>query len=468
MCRITKDSIGGRSGDLIELRPWQRTVLGKVFAVRPDGRRRHRTAMIGLPRKNGKSALGSAVALYGLMFGGQGSEVYSCATDKEQARIVFGVARRMVELDPDLSGAIRPYRDALEHPASGSTYRCLSSEAFTKEGLSPTLVVYDELHAAPDRELYDVMSLAMGARRDPLMLIITTAGVKSDRSGGDSTCYGLFQYGQRVAAGELEDPSFFMAWWAAGAEEDHRDPDVWRRANPGYGEIVDSEDFASAVLRTPENEFRTKRLNQWVSSAQAWLPAGSWDDRADPGRRIEDGARVVLGFDGSKTGDNTGIVVATAEERPHVGVAGLWERPPEAVEWSVPRAEVKDALRACCKRWQVLEIAWDPYLWLDAAEELADEGLPIVEFPQNQSRMAPATQRFYELVTTGGLTQSGDPRLARHVANTVLKMDSRGSRIVKESPHSPRKIDLAVGAVMAVDRAAFWAANHVNWANTVW
>lgn len=469
MCRVTKDSIGGRAGDLIELRPWQKRTTRLVYARRADGRRRHRTAVVGLPRKNGKSSKGSGYALHGLVLGGQGAEVYSAATDKEQARIVFGVARRMVELDPELSAAIRVYRDTLEHPASGSIYRCLSSEAFTKEGLNPTTIVYDEPHAAPDRELFDVLSLAMGARSDPLMLLISTAGVKSDRSGADSMFYGLFQYGQRVASGELEDPSFFMAWWGAPADSDHRDPEVWRAANPGFDDIVGGEDFASAVLRTPENEFRTKRLNQWVSSAQAWLPAGSWDDRADPARVIADRARVVLGFDGSKTGDNTGIIVATAEECPHLDVAGLWERPQDAVEWSVPRSEVKDALRACCKRWEVLEIAWDPYLWLDAAEELLDEGLPVVEFPQSQSRMAPATQRFYELVTTGGLTHSGDPRLARHVANTVLKSDSRGSRIVKESPHSPRKIDLAVAAVMAVDRAAFWAGvKPRNWSNTVW
>jgi phage terminase large subunit-like protein len=468
MCRVTKDSVGGRAGDLLVLRRYQRTQTGLIYARRPDGRRRNRVAVVGKPRKNAKSTEGSGYALHGLVLGGEGAEVYSAANDKDQARIVFGTARRMVEMDPELTKAIRVYRDALEHPASGSVYRCLSSEAFTKEGLNPTLVVMDEPHAAPDRELFDVLSLAMGARIEPLMILISTAGVKSDRTGGDSMFYGLYQYGLRVASGEVDDPSFFMAWWGAPDGADHTDPAVWQAANPGYDDIVNAEDFASAVLRTPENEFRTKRLNQWVSSAQAWLPAGSWDDRADPAMVIPDGARVVLGFDGSKTGDNTGIVVATAEERPHVDVAGLWERPPEAVEWSVPRAEVKDALRACCKRWQVLEIAWDPYLWLDAAEELADEGLPIVEFPQNQSRMAPATQRFYELVTTGGLTQSGDPRLARHVANTVLKMDSRGSRIVKESPHSPRKIDLAVGAVMAVDRAAFWAANHVNWANTVW
>jgi phage terminase large subunit-like protein len=468
MCRITKDSVAGPAGDLLELRSWQQTALGMAFAKRPDGRRRHRQALIGLPRKNGKSALGSAVGLYGLLTGGEGAEVYSCAADRDQARIVFGAARRMVELEPELAAAVRCYRDALEVPATGSTYRVLSSEAFTKEGLSPTLVVYDELHAAPDRELYDVMSLASGARQDPLMLIITTAGVKSDRSGKDSTCYQLYQYGCRIASGEITDPSFFMAWWGAAAGADHRDPATWRAANPGYGDLIDPEDFASAVLRTPENEFRAKRLNQWVSSAQAWLPAGSWDDCASD-RQIPDKARVVLGFDGSKTGDNTGIVVVSCEERPHVGVAGLWERPPEAQEWQVPRAEVKDALRACCRRWDVQEIAWDPYLWLDAAEELLGEGLPVVEFPQNQSRMAPATQRFYELVTTRGLTHSGDQRLARHVANTVLKSDSRGSRIVKESPHSPRKIDLAVAAVMAIDRAAFWAGKKpVNWAKTIW
>ena len=138
MCRITKDSVGGRAGELITLRQWQRRTAGMVLARRPDGRRRHRTGLIGLPRKNGKSAIGSALGLHGLVMDGQGAEVYSCAADKEQARIVFGVARRMVELDPELSSVIRIYRDALEHPESGSVYRVLSSEAFTKDGLSPT------------------------------------------------------------------------------------------------------------------------------------------------------------------------------------------------------------------------------------------------------------------------------------------------------------------------------------------
>lgn len=454
-CTVTKDSMGGNAGEPIRLRDWQRTILGLTFAHRADGRRKHRQALIGLPRKNGKSAIGSSVGLYGLLMSGQGAEVYSCAADKEQARIVFGVARQMVENNPELSELINVYRDALEVPSTGSVYKVVSSEAFTKEGLNPSLVLYDELHAAPTDELYNVMSLAMGARRNPLLVAITTAGVKSDRSGGDSTCYRLFQYGEKIASGEVLDDSFFMAWWGAGGDDDHRSPEVWEAANPGYDDLIDPEDLSSNVARITENEFRTKRLNQWVSSAVAWLPGGAWDACKSPGA-IADSSPVVLGFDGSRTGDATALVAVTVDARPHVQVLSLWERPTDQPEWRVPRGEVKDAIRAACKRFNVYEIAWDEFLWLDAAEELEDEGLPVVVFPQTLTRMAPATQRFYELVTTKQVSHDGDPRLARHLSNAVIKTDTRGARLSKDAKSSPRKIDLAVAAVMAADRAGWW------------
>jgi phage terminase large subunit-like protein len=456
-CTVTKDSMGGRAGEPIVLRDWQRTVLSMAFARRPDNRRRHRQALIGLPRKNGKSAIGSGVGLYGLLMSGQGAEVYSCAADKEQARIVFGVARAMVENNSELKDLITVYRDALEVPSTGSVYKVVSSEAFTKEGLNPSMVIYDELHAAPTDELYNVMSLAMGARRNPLLVAITTAGVKSDRDGGDSICYRLYQYGERIASGEVVDDSFFMAWWGADDDDDHKDPEVWARANPGYDDLIDPEDLAATCKKTRENEFRTKRLNQWVSSAVAWLPGGSWDACADRGKRdIQPRSHVVLGFDGSRSGDATGLVAVTVDKKPRVEVLGLWERPRDVTEWRVPRGEVKDAIRKACKTYDVWEIAWDEFLWLDAAEELEAEGLPVVVFPQTLSRMGPATQRFYELVTTKQVTHNGDPRLARHLSNAVLKVDSRGSRLSKDAKSSPRKIDLAVAVVMATDRAFWW------------
>lgn len=457
-CTITKDSMGGAAGQPIKLRAWQRNILGMVFAHRSDGRRKHRQALIGLPRKNGKSAIGSSVGLYGLLMSGQGAEVYSCAADKEQARIVFGVARQMVENNPDLGEIINVYRDALEVPSTGSVYKVVSSEAFTKEGLNPSMVLYDELHAAPTDELYNVMSLAMGARRNPLLVAITTAGVRSDRSGGDSVCYRLFQYGEKIASGEVVDDSFFMAWWGANDDDNHRDPLVWAEANPGYDDLIDPEDLTSNVGRISENEFRTKRLNQWVSSAVAWLPGGAWDACISPSgeRDIAAHGACVLGFDGARTGDATALVAVSVAPRPHVKVLGLWERPKDQPEWRVPRGEVKDAIRAACRTYDVYEIAWDEFLWLDAAEELEAEGLPVVVFPQTLTRMGPATQRFYELVTTRGITHDGDPRLARHLSNAVIKVDTRGARLSKDAKSSPRKIDLAVAAVMAADRAGWW------------
>ena len=188
LCPQVKDSVGGRAGEPLILRPWQRKLMDHLWARRADHRLRAKVALVGLSRKNGKSALGSGIALYGLFMGPRGGEVYSCAADRDQARIVFGAAKQMVEMSPELAEQAKLYRDAIEIPSTGSVYRVLSSEAFTKEGLSPTLVVYDELHAAPNRELWDVMTLAQAARYDALTLAITTAGVRTDSTGQDSVC----------------------------------------------------------------------------------------------------------------------------------------------------------------------------------------------------------------------------------------------------------------------------------------
>lgn len=445
------------------MRPWQTQLAEHLLARRPDGKYRHRQALIGIGRKNGKSAFGAALGLYGLIAGDPGAEVYSCAGDRDQARVVFGAAKRMVELDPDLSKLLTVYRDVIELESKGSVYRVLSAESYTKEGLSPTLVLFDEVHVQADRELWDVMSLAMGARVEPLQVGITTSGVKSGRNGLDSLCYETYQYGQRVISGEVKDPSFFFAWWEPKSPDaDHRKPATWREANPGFDDLVAAEDFESSILKTPESEYRIKRCNQWVNTATAWLPAGMWDGRTNQKVSIDPRTRVVVAFDGSKTGDSTGFTIEDVDTGV-ITVGGLWEKPSDALDWTVPRAVVKDAIREACRTYDVLEVAWDEYLWLDAAEELTDEGLPIVVFPQTLARMGPATQRFYEDLSEGAITHDGDPRLARHIGNATLKTDARGSRLAKDSRWSPRKIDLAVCAVMGHDRAAWHRANTVSY-----
>ena len=452
--KITKDSIAGPSGAPLILRPWQEKLVDHIFARRLDGRRKHRIYLAGMPRKQGKSAMTAAIALYGLVMEGSGGEVFSCAADKDQAKLVFGAAKRMVEMDEELSGRMRVYRDVLEDVPTGSVYRALSSEAFSKEGLSPTMVVYDELHAAPNRELFDVMSLAMGARPEPLMLAITTAGAKSDSLGQDSIAYTMYQYGRRLASGETVDPSFGFAWWQAPDEADFRNPETWKLANPGYGDIVDAEDFASAILRTSEAEFKTKRLNIWTSHAQTWLPAGAWDACASD-RRIERGETLVLSFDGAWSNDSTAICGATLDG--HVQILRIWEKPLDDPHYQVPIAEVEDAMRELCTEYNVIEICADPFRWQRTLQAWESEGLPTVLYPQTPSRMVPACASFAEAVTQGLLTHDGNPTAARHLDNCRVKSDRLGPRITKEAKGSVRKIDAAVCLVMGYDRARYHA-----------
>ena len=454
LCPQVKDSIGGRAGEPLILRPWQRKLMDAMFARRADGLYRARTAVAYLPRKNGKSALGSGIALYGLLMGPRGGEVYSIAAEKEQARIVFGTARRMVEMSPELQAQTKLYRDAIEVPDTGSVYRVLSAESYSKEGLSPTLCLADEVHAMPNRELWDVMQLGMAARRDALMIGVTTPGVKSDATGQDSIAYQLWQYGKRVASGEVDDPSFFMAAWGAPEDANHRDPKVWQAANPGFGDLQDPEDFESAVKRTPENEFRTKRLGTWTSAQQAWLPHGEWDalPQLDPvGRDVP----VVLGFDGSFSNDTTAIVGVTVEEHPRIWLVDVWEKQPtDRDDWRVDIGEVEATILRTCGEFNVVEVACDPYRWARSMEALAEAGVPVVEYPSSSpARMVPSTAKFYDAVTSGAVSHDHHPVLARHLENCVVRVDAKGPRVTKDHRGSPRKIDSAIAAIIAFDRA---------------
>jgi phage terminase large subunit-like protein len=356
---------------------------------------------------------------------------------------------------------VKVYRDALFVPETNSVYRVLSAEAYSKEGYNPHRVIADELHAHKDRSLFDVMSLAMGNRGAMAQLIaVTTAGVKKDMTGGDSIAYNLFQYGQKVSRGEVIDPSFFMAWWAAPDEADHRDPKVWELANPGFDDLVDKADFESAVKRTPEAEFRTKRLNQWVSSQTAWLPAGTWDELKSE-REPSPDDEIILGFDGSFSGDCTVLVACTIpkteEEKPFIWLVKEWEKDLTIHDdlWRVDIQEVEETIMNFMRDYpKTREVACDPFRWQRSMEVLADKGVPIIEWPSTSpKRMTQACAKFYDAVTGGTLEQDGSPVLARHLDNAVTKIDNLGIRIVKENRHSPRKIDAAVAAVIAFDRA---------------
>jgi phage terminase large subunit-like protein len=248
---------------------------------------------------------------------------------------------------------------------------------------------------------------------------------------------------------------------------DYRSEETWQMANPGYGDLTSIDDFKSAVRRTPESEFRTKRCNQWVSSAIAWLPNGAWDLCAGE-FEVSPDDEIVLGFDGSFSGDASVIVGATIpqtdEEPVRMFMVKAWEKSEDDDDdWRVDIADVEQTIINFCQEHRnVREIACDPFRWQRSMQILENMGLPIVEWPSTSARrMVPACAKFYDAVVEKRIVHDGDPLLARHLDNAVTKIDALGPRIVKEKRDSPRKIDAAVAAVLAFDRASIGKIDEV-------
>lgn len=434
---------GRWAGQPFLLEPWQKDLLRELYGkTGPDGRRWYREALIGIARKNGKSALAAGLGLYHLTIGGeQGGEVYSLAGSRDQARIVFNVARAMVEASPLLAKECRPYRSVIEHKESGSIYRTLSADAGLAHGYNPCAAIVDELHVHPDGELYEAMKTAMGAREEPLLVSITTAGFDAD-----SFCYQMFDRARRG-----EDPRLLFRWWSAPDGCPADDGRGWAEANPASWITDDFLEGQLASAGLSENAFRRLHLNQWTESVEAWFPFGVWESRGCT-RRLEASDDVALALDGSFSGDSTALVACTPDG--FVSVVGCWEKPVgDKGTWRVSHSDVEARILEVCRAYRVFEVTADPHLWQRSLEVLAAEGLPVTEFPQSAQRMSPATAGFHDAVLAGELTHDGDERLARHVGHAVLKADVRGSRIVKDSKTSTRKIDLAVAAIMAFERA---------------
>jgi phage terminase large subunit-like protein len=277
-------SKGVRAGQPLILTNWQVALLDGLYERRDDGLLRYRRSLIGLARKNGKSLLGSVIALYGLIEGEPGAEVYSAAGDRQQARVVFNEAKWQITQSPALSGVCKVYRDVVEVPSTGAIYRVLSSDAKLQQGLNASTVIFDEAHIQPNEELFNALTLGSGARKDPNFVAISTAGYDLD-----SLCGRLYNYGKRVVSGDQVDERFGFWWWEAPADCEVSDRDAWAAANPNLAEgLLDMEDMEISMMQTAEVAFRRYRLNQWVrTDGESWLPKGGWElcrseDELDP------------------------------------------------------------------------------------------------------------------------------------------------------------------------------------------
>lgn len=449
---------GSFGGNPFVLYPWQREIMNELLTLRPDGLRKHKVGLVGMPRKQGKSQIAAALAIYMLVADGEpNAQIFSVAGAKDQARIVFREAKRMIQASPELSDVCKVYQHHIEVPKTNSVYRVLSADGGLAQGLEPHAVIIDELHVHKSADLYEAMTLGSATRRNPLILSITTAGFDHD-----TICYHLYDYGKRVKSGEIDDPSFYFKWFEPSDPGCHLDDrDAWHEANPALGTFKREEDMEAARLQQHESAFRRYYLNQWTETHNAWLPHGAWDGLAKPERKLEPGESIICGFDGAWRGDSTALVGISTEDF-HVQVLGHWERPLDDEHWRVPVDEVEQQIREVARQFNVREIVLDPYRWERSISVLDDEGLPMVEFPTNSiGRMAPATQAFYDAVRDQKVSHDGDPALSRHMANCVLKEDARGARVTKSNKSSERKIDLAIATIIAYARAVAFVEPQV-------
>lgn len=472
---------GRWAGQPFLLADWQsEQIIRPLFGtLNRDGTRRFRTALLGTPRKAGKSTLGAGIALRMLFADGEpGSEVYSCAADKEQAAIVFDMAKAMVEANPALSSRAKIYRRSIVVPHTSAVYKVLSADAYTKHGLNPSAVVFDEVHAQAGRELWDVMTTGQGARAQPLTVGITTAGVDKN-----TICGELYDYGRQLEAGALDDPTFFFRWWGAAVDDDWRDPEVWAKAHPGLGISV-SEDFLTAEahqaanLPARQNTFRRLYLNQWTTQLTRWLDLADWDDSA--GMVIEDnlkGRRAFGGLDLASTTDVAALCWTfpnedgsyeavwrfwiPADRLPDLdsrtaGNASVWVKdgflqttPGNVIDYdSILNQIDRDAIN-----FDVAEVAFDRWGATQIAQSLQDRGLRMIQFGQGFKSMSAPTKDWERLILAGEYRHGGNPVMRWMVDNITIRSDPAGNiKIDKQRSHE--KVDGCIAAVMALDAAS--------------
>ena len=479
-----KHTKGVWAGKPFVLLPWQEEVIRNVFGVvKEDGYRQFRTAFVEMGKKNGKSELAAAVALYMLAADGEvGAEIYGCANDRQQASIVFDVALEMVKQSPALMKRIKivASQKRLVYEPTHSYYQALSSEVASKYGYNVHACVFDELLSQKTPDLYRTMTQGSGAaRKQPLNFVITTAG--SDRN---SICYEVHQKAKDIIDGRKVDPTFYPVIYAADVDDDWTDPAVWEKANPSLGVTVDLEYYKAACASARQNpgeemQYRQFHLCQWTSSNMRWMPMDKWDSCAfTVNPKALEGRTCYAGLDLSSTSDITALVLVfpPGDEEDKYQVLPFFWIPEESVKLRVQRDHVPydvwvrqglvkttegnvihyDFIEAFINelgtRYNIREIAFDRWGAVQMSQNLDGDGFTVVPFGQGFGSMSAPTKELMNLVLDQRLAHGGNPVMRWMVDNITIKMDPAGN-IKADKAKSTEKIDGAIAMIMGLDRA---------------
>ena len=474
---------GPLAGQPLVLDEWQeRDIVRPLFGWKrkADGTRRYRKAYIEVPRKNGKSTLSAGLALYLTVADDEaGAEVYSAAADRDQAAIVFDVAKSMVGANEELEGMVECFRRSMVVRRTASSYKVLSADAPTKHGLNAHGIIFDELHAQPNRELFDVLTTSTGARVQPLEIYITTAGY--DRH---SICWEQHEYACKVRDGIIEDDSLLVAIYCADEKDDWTDPKVWAKANPGLGKSISLEylerECNSAKERPAyQNTFRRLHLNQWTEQATRWVDMTVWDRNT---AKVDEAALIgrpcFAGLDLSSTADLTALVFVFPpddDDGPYtllprffvpeeaVRIRARRDRVPydvwvregyitategNVVDYNFIRAQV----HTDAEKFLLRELAYDRFNATQLVTDLGSDGITVVPFGQGFVSMSAPAKELEKLLLEGRIAHGGNPVLRWMMSNVSVRQDPAGN-IKPDKSKSAEKIDGIVAACMGLGRA---------------
>ena len=474
-------------GKLIKLEPWQSFILTTVFGwKRKQNRlRRFTTAYSEVARKNAKSTISSGVGLYMLAADGEpGAEVYSAATTRDQAKIVFEVAQHMARRSEGMQKklGVTVGSHAISVLSSASRFEPLSADASTLDGLNVHCGVIDELHAHKTRHVFDVIETATGARQQPLKWIITTAG--SNRAG---ICYEIRTYVTKILDKVFEDETYFGIIYTLDEDDDWTVPQVWRKANPNFGISVNIEDFkakAAKAQRTASalNNFLTKHLNVWVNADTAWLDVRLVEKCADPALSLDDfeGEPCVMAIDLASKVDLAATMRVFRRQppdsdKPHYYAFGRYYLPELTIEdssnahyagWvedgrlvATPGniidfdyiAEDLDDLKS---RFEIQEVPYDPFQATQFATQMLAKGYPMVEYGQTVRNFSEPMKELEAIILDGRFHYDGDPVLTWALSNVVCHRDVKDN-IFPRKERAENKIDPAVALIMGIARWMF-------------
>ena len=473
-CTHTK---GELSGDPLILEDWQKKIIGDLFGWKnkKTNLRKYRTALVMVARKNGKSTLCAALGLY-MLFADEekGSEIYSAAGDRQQAGIVFEIAKQMILNNKELTKRAKVFRNSITNESKGNFYQAISSDSKTKHGINSNCLIFDELHTQPNRDLWDTLTTSVGARRQPLTIAITTAGY--DRQ---SICYEIYNYAKKVKDKIIKDDTFYSAIYEADIDDDIQAIKTFKKANPNYGislkkEYMKREAQRAVDVPSYQNTFKRLMLNIWTDSLTAWIGAKEWEAcEGEIDLEKLKGKPCWAGLDLASTRDISALVLLFKEDDKFIILPFCfipeenakkrsekdkvdyvtWIRDKHIFTTSGDVADynfIKQKIIELGSTYNIQSIAYDRWMASMLVLDLINnEGVEMAPFGQGFRSMSAPTKELEKLILGEQIIHNGNPVMSWMLSNVAIQEDPAGN-IKPNKAKSTEKIDGIVALIMAL------------------